>query len=81
MNDSSRPNRRRRYFPAHSGVPGSDAGLGAIPSFADQGFDFEFHDEVLRRRAALSAENFLSDLAAALDAREIVEAEGDSRRA
>jgi len=45
------------------------------------GFVFEYHDEVLRRRAALSAENFLSDLAAALDAKEIAEAEEDSRRA
>lgn len=81
MNDSSHPNRRRGYFPAYSGVPGSDADLETIPYFADPGFDFEFHDEVLRRRAALSAENFLSDLAAALDAMEIAKAEGDTRRA
>lgn len=65
MHDASRPNRREEECAS------SSAALNSV---------FEFHDEILRSRAAGSAESFLSDLAAALDAREIAEAEGDARR-
>lgn len=81
MNEASRPNRRGGDSPADSGAPGYGADRGGVLSSAGEGFVFEYHDEVLRRRAALSAENFLSDLASALDAKGIAEAEEDSRRA
>jgi hypothetical protein len=82
MKDASRPNRRKgEELTGASGAPGIDAASESVSSSAAAGFVFEYHDEVLRRRAAESAENFLSDLAATLDAREIAEAEGDRRRA